>query len=471
MPKNSKTSRRPPIAPLAPPPRGSDAPPEGAPDGGRRSAIVRVMADPGKIQTRRKGRHPRNGSVPALSDKDLDQASRIATRLRAELQRVVRALPESARFASGMARHLGVVRPTCQRIVSVLEDPEPDVSALVRLPGVKGIEQFLDACREKGVSARAVDLAEAATSQFDAYLDAVGGSQRHLAERLRATIAPSQRSEAGAERVRESLFESAAMVTGRRCDVSLSVYIFRAIDGDPRMLERALAHGLIASEVRPGGMPMVLSSGNTLRFDQPDGPARLLDDEPAMGRTTSAILAPFTTHPLPTVTSRGEQGKLVQVIDPDTLDATAVLDVVLAERSRHPFVDEQGDPTLNEVWTLVNCPTRHLIFEVYLDEALERAFRPSVDAQQWYPNLSSPGDDRWITRYPGRPTLQMLGRGSAGATPSPGAYPRHGELTRYFFERLSLDPRRYFGFRCEVRYPIWRAGYRMQFEPVGGSTG
>ncbi|MEZ6212199.1 MAG: hypothetical protein R3B46_13275 [Phycisphaerales bacterium] len=435
------------------------------PAAGPRSAIVRVMAQPGQLQSRRKGRKPRNGSVPALNEKEIEQASRVAIRLRAELARVVEELPESARFASGMARHLKVVRPTCQRIVSVLEDREPDATSLVRLPGVKGIEQFLDACRKKGIQPRSVDLAEAALQQFDAYLTAVGGSQRHLAERLRATIAPSQRSEEGAARVRESLFDAAALVTGRRCDVSLSIYIFRAIDGDPRMLERALAHGLIASEVRPGGMPMVLSSGNTLRFDEPDGPARLLDDEPAIGRTNSAILAPFTTHPLPTVTSRGEQGKLVQVIDPDTLGSAAVLDVVLAERSRHPFLDEKGNPTLNEVWTLVNCPTRTLIFDVYLDEALERAFRPSIDAQQWYPNLTSPGDDRWITRYPGKPSLQLLSRGAEA--PSPAANPRHAELTRYFFERLRINPSQYFGFRCEVRYPIWRAGYRMQFEPVG----
>lgn len=444
-------------------------PSEGPPADASRSAIVRVMANQGQLNARRKGRSPRTGSVPPLSEKDLEQASRIAVRLRGELARAVAGLPESARFASGMSRYLGVVRPTCQRIVSVLEDREPDASSLVRLPGAKGIAQFLEACRRKGVSAKSVDLAEAALRQFEAYLNAIGGSQRHLAERLRATIAPSQRSEEGAAQVRESLFDAAALVTGRRCDVSLSMYIFRAIEGEPRMLERALAHGLVASEVRPGGMPMVLSSGNTLRFDQPDGPARLLDDEPAVGRTTSAILAPFTTHPLPTVTSRGEQGKLVQVIDPDALDSPAMLDVMLAERSRHPFLDDEGKPTLNEVWTLVNCPTRHLIFEVYLDEALERAFRPAIDAQQWLPNLSSPGDDRWITRYPGRPTLHMLGRGAQ--TPPLSAYPRHNELTDYFFDRLRLRRDGFFGFRCEVRYPIWRAGYRMQFEPVGVGSG
>jgi hypothetical protein len=203
-----------------------------------------------------------------------------------------------------------------------------------------------------------------------------------------------------------------------------------------------------------------------MTFEGPDGPARLLDDGPAAGLTQSALLAPFTTHPLPTVTSRGSKGKLVQVIDPSSLDHEIEIEVMLGERSMHPMFDESGRPTLDEVWTLVNAPTRQLLLDVYIDERLERRFRPSVDAQMWYPNLSSPGDDRWITRFPSQPGLQLLGRGAARAA-SP-AYHRQEELTQFFFGRLGLDPERFVGFRCEVAYPIWRAGYRMAFEHVPG---
>jgi len=154
------------------------------------------------------------------------------------------------------------------------------------------------------------------------------------------------------------------------------------------------------------------------------------------------------------------------VIDPETLDSEIEIDIALGERSLHPMVDEHGEPTLNEVWTLVNAPTRQLLFDVYLEERLERQYRPSVDAQMWYPNLSSPGDDRWITRFPSQPRLQLLGRGlSQAASP---ANARHAELTAFFFDRLGLDPDRFVGFRCEVAYPIWRAGYRMAFERVPG---
>ena len=423
-----------------------------------RSGIVRVMPA-ARIS-------PRRQPVVPLSADERSQATRIAERLRADLGGLVKALPEQARGASGMSRHLDLVRPTCQRIVQTLGVAEASPETLTGLPGVQGLEQFLAALRARGGDERAIDIAAAAVGQFSAFLERVGGSQAKLAARLEAGRSRPEAGSLEAETERAALFDAAARVMGRRIETAVSLYVFQPAADDESMLERMLAHGQIGSRVRPGGMPMVLCSGNTMTFEQPEGPARLLDDAPAAGRTQSAILAPFTTHPLPTVTSRGSKGKLVQVIDPESLDHEIEVEIVLGERSRHPMYDESGAPTLDEVWVLVNAPTRQLLFDVYVEERLERRYRPSVDAQMWYPNLSSPGDDRWITRFPSQPRLQLLGRGLSQAASR--AYTRQAELTRFFFQRLGLDPDRFVGFRCEVAYPIWRAGYRMAFETVGG---
>jgi hypothetical protein len=444
--------RRPSLAqPPAPAPRPPHHPP---PHPTRGAGIVRVVS-PAKIS-------PRRQPIAPLSAEELGQAVRLAERLRAELGAVVRALPEQAQGASGMARYLGVVRPTCQRIVQTLAEPDASPGTLAALPGVQGLEQFLEAARSRGGEPGPLDIAGAAVRQFAAFLVQCGGSQSKLAARLGAVRASPGADELGNEQRRAALYEAAADLMGRRIETALSLYIFQISPQDPSLLERMLAHGQIGSRIRPGGMPMVASSGNTLTLEQPEGPARLLDDAPAAGKTQSAILAPFTTEPLPTVTSRGSKGKLVQVIDPEALDREIELDIVLAERSAHPLYDDTGAPTLDEVWTLVNAPTRQLLLDVYLEQGLERRCRPSVDAQMWYPSLTSPGDDRWITRFPGQPRLQLLGRGTSGA--ESGAYHRHAELTRFFFERVGLDPGRFVGFRCEVAYPIWRAGYRMTFE-------
>ena len=39
------------------------------------------------------------------------------------------------------------------------------------------------------------------------------------------------------------------------------------------------------------------------------------------------------------------------------LDGEHVIDVVSANYSCHPMFDNEGKPSLNEVWSLVNCPT------------------------------------------------------------------------------------------------------------------
>jgi len=118
---------------------------------------------------------------------------------------------------------------------------------------------------------------------------------------------------------------------------------------------------------------------------------------------------------------------------------------------------------------LINYPTRHLIFDVFLHRDMEREFRPGIDVQLWAPNLDTRPADRWLTRFPDVPRLQLLGTGVAHAqTP---AYPRYVELVRTFFDQVGWSPEDFVGFRCEVDYPIWRSGYFMSFEHLETAEG
>src|SRR5690606_27404579 len=169
----------------------------------------------------------------------------------------------------------------------------------------------------------------------------------------------------------------------------------------------------------------------------------------AVGRTPEAILRPFTTDPLPMVTARGKGGKLYQVIDPRAAAgpdappgrASAPVDVVTAVRGVHTLNDPQtGRTTLDAVWSLVPCPTARLVFDVYLHEDMERRYRPSIDALLWAPDLNVSEEQKWVMRLPAQPRLHLLGRGLAGAASD--LYPRHAELSRYFFEHVGWDPER-----------------------------
>ena len=423
--------------------------------------MVRVMPGVG-IQP---GRGLVRASAQPLNDAEHRRAVRAAERLHADLGRLVEALPEAARHASGMSRHLGIVRNTCQRVVAALQDP-PGLDTLAKLPGVKGLDQFLVAMAAVGVSQEDVDIAETAVRAFEAIIDEFAGSHAKLAARLHAQGGDASEPTPGTVQSRAALYEAAASVMGRALDTHVSVYAFRHAPGDEGTLERALAHAQVGSTIMPGGMPVTLTSGNTLEWIEGDArDATLLDETPARGRTQRALLEPFTTRPLPTVTSRGEAGKLVQLIDPAQLDGPTTFDVATAERSAHPARDANGRPTLDEVWTLVNAPTRRLVFDVYIHASIERLYRPSADALLWYPNLSVPGGDRWITRFPAQPKLELLGRGLDRAGTERHA--RHRAFTRFLFDTLGWPAGEFVGFRVETDFPIWRAGYCIRFDHVG----
>ena len=405
----------------------------------------------------------RKSHVTPLSDEEAMRGVRVAGRIQADLIQVINQLPVHARGGSGMARHLEIVRNTCQRICYAVQDP-PNLQTLGRLPGVKGLQQFVDAARRVGVTNEAADLLVASINEFSRLIDDIAGSHSKLNDRLDANVgnAPGVGSNSDVS-TRANLYAVSAQLTGGGCQTAVSVNIIDL--HDENTLSRTYIHGFIGASIAPSGMPMVICSGDNLRWAKKDWDHRLLDDTGLKGRTPTALIEPFTSSPLPEITGRGKDGQLLQVIDPASLETGAQLDVVTATRTTWPLVNpETKECAFERVWYLVNWPVQNLIFDVYLHEKLERMFRPSIDALLWYPGLSIPGGDKWATRFPNQTKLELLGRGISAS--HSGLWHRHGELTQHTFDRIGENPGDYVGFRCEVQYPIWRAGYCMSFEEL-----
>jgi hypothetical protein len=409
---------------------------------------------------------PRKPVARPLTPDELGRCEQIARRLQAELRRVVGGLPEHARAASGMARHLGVVRNTCQRVTTALAEPRPSPSVLAQLPGVEGLHQFIDAARKAGADPGDTAAATAATEQFQSLLRELGGSQLRLVERLQA--GPSEPFDTSLEpalcdeQARRQLFTGAVQCTGRYCDLTSSVYIFRPLSEDAARRERALLHAVVGYRARRHAMPLTFSA-----FVPRDGgtepPVSLLDSTPAHGRTHESLLSRFSSSPLPTASARDDNGELVTIVDTESGEPGRAIDVVLANRSiHHPTPADLAGRPLRDVWKLINMPVKHLILDVYLHRRFAAACVPSIDVQLWGPNLDAP--HRWASRLPGGPRLELLGAGLRNS-PCP-AYPRQAELTAYGFSELGWNPDEFVGFRCESPYPVWRAGYCMSFNPI-----
>ena len=409
--------------------------------------------------------------ITPLTAEQASRAEQLARRLHSVLKSVVDALPDHARGASGMSRHLSVVRNTCQRVVTALASP-PSPDVLTKLPGVRGLELFTDGFGKLGGDEATLAATSAAIRQFEEFLKEVGGSQSKLAERIEATVRGERDSASltpnhEAALAREQLFAAAAKVMGRQSNVKISIYMFRPHPTDSTQFERVLAHGEIGQLIGPNPMPFAFRAGDT-RHEEKRASGKVfasLDEVPAHGYTPNAILKEFCSDPLPLVTSRGSEGQLVQIIDHKALSYDDAIDVVIANRSIHPVkIPDTDKMSLDEAWTLLFYPARHLIFDVYLHRDMERLFRPTIDTQLWGPNLDTHPADRWLTRFPNGPRLQLLGCNFNDAHSD--AYPRHAELTQHLFDRVGWRHSEFMGFRCEVPYPIWRSGYCVRFEPV-----
>ena len=419
--------------------------------------MVHVMSTDSLIGLKSKG--------SPLSAAQKARCERVAARLYGDLGALVEELPEHARGGSGMSRYLKVVRNTCQRVSLAVSDHQSSLETLVRLPGTKGLGQLLEAMKREGVDPTKIEIAQTAVEQFDGLIRDCGGSHAKLCARIDAGEGTESPLGLASLQARQALYQSAVGITGRAAETTISLYAFRQSPEDPDVLQRAITTGLIQTTVIPGGMPVVISNGSTLRWDDEfEQSLKNLDDSNAQGSTPDALIKEFCSQPLPTVTSRGSRESLIRVIDPQNLEHAQTFDVVSAARSNHPMLDPDGQPVFNEIWSLANCPSKKLIFDIYLHEDMERAYRPSIDAQMWNPNLSAPGGDKWVLRYPQVPKLQLLGRGLSNNACD--GYARHNELTASFFERIGWDPGRFYGMRCEVDFPIWRGGYCMKFVPI-----
>jgi len=415
----------------------------------------------------------RQGVAP-LAPEDLARADRVARRLHAAITGLLDALPESARNASGLARHLRVDRTSCQRAVFAVSRPCSGAELFTALPGVRGLRQIAEAAAalRPAPDRAARDALAAALTQYEELLGSLGGSQSRLLRRLERSAAGAAghagvAHSAGGDATREAriqLFEAAAELTGRHSDCWVAAYVYAPDASDPHKLDVGRAHGLVGHVARKDAVPLVVHNFATR-------PEQAATDAPGaftgLGRASTPdgspdpVLREFTTDPPPLVTSKQPTEFLVQAIDEREPAFGRPVDLLLATSTSipHPVLQAHA---VEEAWALVNFPCRHLLFDIWLHRDLARACIPALDTHLWRPDFAQQSGDRWQTRFSDSPTLQLLGSGPRRVPPA--AWPRMTELTATLFERMGRDPADYVGFRCDVAYPVWRAGYCVSFD-------
>lgn len=354
-----------------------------------------------------------------------------------------------------MARHLGLQAPLCHRILAAATRPADAADTLSTIPGLTGLEMFIEACGRIGVSSERVEAASAAVAEFGNLIRRFGGSQRKLIDAVSAAGIGSGRISTArkATELREVTHRQAVDLYGSNTETSLSIRIYRPSMTEPGQLDMHGVMGRIGFQRRNASLPIVMFHGGAALSragrEHPTGDADFLEQ--------------FRSKPLPRTTFESRDNVEIEIVDPN-LEVHEPMDYLAG-----PFTANSSLMTLNGRRFLnssTNCvtPSRQMLADVYLPAATVASLTCSAGAFRAGPLGSILGDPslRWFDRIPGSLTPNLLGRGLANCATE--AYARHEDLTMHFFDAVGLDADQYVGFRLEVLYPLLHISYVLSFE-------
>jgi hypothetical protein len=412
-------------------------------------------------------------ALPGRPALDVDRARRVAERLRSEFGTILRALPPECRTIVGVAEELQIPRPGCQRLLRALRSRGSVVESLTFYPGVRGLQQIVNAARRRGLDDSIVAGAEAAVRQFADLTIDCGGSQSRLnfavaAALLECEAAPADSGPELAKRHRA--FAGWRHVTRRSFETQLAVYIYRPVKGNEALIHSVTAMGMIGINRDASALPLCVASSST---PSDETHSHTVESLPGLSGLPISIMPDFSSSPPPEMTVRRQPGRVTVMMDPLPGEAT---DVVLARRFTeitHPAFEE---PRQQFCWLLSEGPSRNLLMQVYMHRSMARASIPTADAyfvgSRGVVGGSQPDANgemqvetpafRWFDRLPDGPRLEQLGSGIGRSDHA--SYPRSGELCAELFRRHAWDPDEFVGVQCHVRYPVWGAQYLISFD-------
>lgn len=353
--------------------------------------------------------------------------------------------------ASKLSHSLGVHRMTCQRIVKLKTSDDATPHLLTQIPGVTGLQEFLDALIAAGVSKEVLSGAHEAIDSFATFLNCIGLSQTKLATALSLhyeSTDPEKRLQR-----RTKLFDAAASLMGQSMESTISIMAFKNHPSEAFNFEQIAIRGYAGISASHSAMPIRLPINAAFSdFRKVEG------SEAA--REPQSLIDAFCTTPLPTIDARMiKEENLAHIINPEHIPDGELFDCFASQQSMWK-IDKPG--MHKSIWLYNDYPSRSCTFDVYMPEgiALHNSF--SADCHLWGTSLLAPPEDLWMTRFSTQLEYIPLGRGISESD-SP-FYTCHKELTEHMFNIKGWNPDEFFGFRCQMTMPVWRSGICLVIE-------
>ena len=407
---------------------------------------------------------------------DLVILERLGERLLSAFGRLIAALPPHARGISGMSRHLGVHKATCQRVVEAVTKCDQGLSAFVRLPGVAALRALLAACRRRAVDPARIETCEAAVDRWDAEMSARSVSQRGLVDLISALrdapgAAAADLTERRALEQRRALYTAARKLTGEDVETKVGIGIIEPIAGGSGSAARrfrvtavvALLGVRRSAFARPIAPFVIAGSHDPLPLGSPQRPMR--------ATPSFQLLHEFSTAGLHAVRLAESDARTLLVVDTDGApggDGSPVDVAVMfsSEMTLPPNVRLSAAARITQ-------PTRTLLHDVYIRSSLATRAHPTVACLAL---TATPGDrpgggpdQCWHERFPESvepeplrvPQINTSGAPARPGTRRPPIDQLAAALAARAFADRGIDPDRLKGWRTRVAYPVWQSEYRF----------
>lgn len=398
-----------------------------------------------------------------LTPQELSRCDRVGTRLQAELESVLAALPTEVSTVRAIEAHLGINRNVCQRIKACVGKRRDARGALLLAPGVAGLKSFVQAFLDHGGEPSIAAAASSAIHLFEELIRELGGSQTKLNARVKlvGNSAKEPPTESSILQARRTRFEADIQLLGIGVGTNVILDVFRPLPDDPSQVEHVFVIGYHGVRTFYDGMPivnlMLLGSG-------PESKTRVftLDGEPLGENPTGVVVEEFSSKPLPEVTTRGSGKRSLLVFDPDTDPSAPPFDLVFARHmspaGTNPVLE--AEPLLVRTITM-RYPARRLVNDVWLHKSMAESCQASGDVL-FKSNTSRERRERWYDSLPHGPKVHAFAVGEL--PPKLPDLAGQEALAIHVFKQLGWDMADFGCFRMQVEYPLTGPEYGVVFD-------
>lgn len=398
------------------------------------------------------------GLGPLSRDEQIS-VERVGVRLGSELRIAIHDLPLEARAnARVMARVLSLDLALCQSVLDAVHTVGDGIRTVAALPGKASMSRFVHALERK--LGRKNETLGVALIQYVQVIDSVAPTPAIAEARIEEHLRNPSRGFDLARDLRtaqETSFMAMSRITNSWSDMVTDTRLLQRDATDPGLMMETALTAQIGLRTRGVGFPISSHSWQTGK----DQWNLLSQDGVACEPRRPLLVKEFSTYPLPIVSSRGEGGSNMSLIDVRLDESLEHVDVAQERIASRLPAPSNEDPLWSCAVSSRN-PTRRMIVTYFMPRELAERSVVSAAGYFWHPGLSGDPARHWHEQVPGKIVPEVLGVGIEGAQ-HPDE-PRLARMAEYLFARCGVSPAGYVGHRMTIEFPIWGALYYLTFD-------